>query len=73
MLSAVWPPKVTVSILAGAFTDLAGNSNAMTSTLKIDYDTNSPTVDILSSTTQQVAESPIPISVFFQNLSVILF
>ncbi|KPA12258.1 secreted protein containing Dystroglycan-type cadherin-like domain protein [Candidatus Magnetomorum sp. HK-1] len=58
---------LTVSILSGVFSDLAGNSNAMTAALKIGYDTNSPTVEISSSTTEQVAVSPIPISVIFSE------
>jgi hypothetical protein len=58
---------LTIQIQSNAFTDLAGNANAMTQMIKIDYDITTPTVTLLSSTSMQVSESPIPVSVIFSE------
>jgi len=58
---------MTIQVQTDAFTDLAGNANAMTQMITIDYDTTKPTVTLLSSTSTQVAESPIPVSIIFSE------
>ena len=58
---------LTITIPIGAFTDLAGNANDTAQTIELKYDTQSPTVELMSSTSTQVSEAPIPISVVFSE------
>lgn len=61
------PGLMTIQIQANAFSDLAGNANAMTQMLQIDYDITPPSLTLSSSTSTQVAESPIPVSIVFSE------
>jgi hypothetical protein len=61
------PGILTIQIQVDAFSDLAGNANAMTQMLQIEYDVIKPTVSLTSSTSTQVAESPIPVSIVFSE------
>jgi len=61
------PGLVTIQLQSLAFTDLAGNPNNMTQMIQIDYDTTQPTVTLASSTSMQIAESPIPVSIVFSE------
>jgi hypothetical protein len=61
------PGLMTILIPSLAFTDLAGNPNNMTQMIQIDYDTTKPTVTLESSTSMQVSESPIPITIIFSE------
>jgi len=58
---------MTFEIQASAFSDLAGNPNATTQAIQIEYDITQPTVTLVSSTSTQIAESPIPVSIVFSE------
>jgi len=58
---------MTIQIQAAAFSDLAGNANEMSQMIEIEYDITRPTVTLISSTSTQIAESPIPVSIVFSE------
>jgi len=59
--------QITIRVQSNVFTDLAGNSNTMSQTIHIEYDTTQPTVSLISSASMQVSESPIPITIVFSD------
>jgi len=61
------PGLLTVLVQTDAFTDPAGNANVTSQMIQIDFDIVAPTVVLASSTSEQVAESPIPVSVVFSE------
>jgi hypothetical protein len=58
---------MTILVDANVFADLAGNPNTMTQSIQIEYDTTQPTVTLISSTSMEVSESPIPLTIIFSE------
>ena len=58
--------EVVVEVLAGAFVDLAGNGNAASNTVNINYDATAPTAEI-STTASAIVNSAFDITISFNE------